>query len=61
MKFQALLNRKTQVISIKKIFLPIIIILVSISLTILSQAKFFSGSLKVLFESGFIMLGMVFF
>jgi len=52
---------KYQIASFKQIFLLVIFIFISIAVTVLGQSKSFTGNSKVFFESGFIMLSIVYF
>ncbi|ORX23409.1 hypothetical protein BVF91_06145 [Thermoanaerobacterium sp. PSU-2] len=56
-----LLSSKKIHSSFKQIFLLVIFIFISIAVTVLGQSKSFTGNSKAFFESGFIMLSIVYF
>ncbi|MBZ4684216.1 MAG: hypothetical protein PWQ59_1786 [Thermoanaerobacterium sp.] len=60
MRYQVLLNKKATELSWKQLILPVVIVFTSIILTVAGQVKFFTGSLKVFFESGIIMVGLIY-
>ncbi|MDI6605507.1 MAG: hypothetical protein QME35_10340 [Thermoanaerobacteraceae bacterium] len=60
MKSLLLLNKKMQNISFKQTLQALIIIFISISITVLSQTRLVAGNIKIFFESGFIMLAIIY-